>query len=88
MKMMIVVLRDEDTEKVLQELIDRSFGVTRIATTGGFFRRGNTTLIIGTEDDQVDEAMDLIRANTSETDDPSHRKATVFVINVADFQKI
>ncbi|MGA9534088.1 MAG: cyclic-di-AMP receptor [Anaerolineales bacterium] len=86
--MMIVVLRDEDAEKVLHELVDQSFGVTRIATTGGFFRRGNTTLIIGTEDDQVDQAMDLIRSNTSEPDDPAHRRATVFVLNVADFQKI
>jgi uncharacterized protein YaaQ len=87
-KMMIVVLRDEDAEKVLNGLVDQSFGVTRIATTGGFFRRGNTTLIIGTDDGQVDQAMDLIRSNTSETDDPSQRRATIFVLDVADFQKI
>jgi uncharacterized protein YaaQ len=87
-KMMIVVLRDDDTEGVLNGLLDQSFGVTRIATTGGFFRRGNTTLIIGTEDDQVERAIDVVRANTSEPDDPAHRRATVFVLDVADFQKI
>lgn len=88
MKMMIAVLRDEDSDKVLQELVEQSFGVTRIATTGGFFRRGNTTLIIGTEDEQVDQAIEVIRSRTSPPDDPTHRRATVFVLDVADFKKI
>ena len=88
MKMLIVVLRDEDAEEVLQALIDDSFGVTRISTTGGFFRRGNTTLIIGTEDDRVDEALEVIKEHAREPEDPMHRRATAFVLDVADFKKL
>ena len=36
------------------------FGVTKLATTGGFLRAGNTTLLVGVEDDRFQEAMDLI----------------------------
>jgi uncharacterized protein YaaQ len=88
MKMLIVVLRDEDAEEVLEALIENSFGVTRIATTGGFFRRGNTTLIIGTEEQRVDEALGVIKENAKAPDDPTHRRATAFVLDVADFKKL
>lgn len=88
MKMLVVVLRDEDSEAVLEALIEGAFGVTQIASTGGFFRRGNTTLIIGTEDERVEQAMEVVAANTSPADDPSQRRATVFVLPVADFKKI
>jgi len=87
-KMLIVVLRDEDVDNVLKALIDSSFGVTRIASTGGFFRRGNTTLIIGTEDDRVDAAMDVIRSHSTPPEDTTHRRATVFVLNVDRFEKL
>lgn len=88
MKMLIVVLRDEDAENVLQALIDDSFGVTRISSTGGFFRRGNTTLMIGTEDDRVDEALAVVKDHAKEPDDPTHRRATAFVLDVAEFKKL
>ncbi|MFP3854297.1 MAG: cyclic-di-AMP receptor [Anaerolineales bacterium] len=88
MKMLIVILRDEDAETVLEALIEESFGVTRIATTGGFFRRGNTTLIIGTEDERVDEVFGVIDQHAGEPEDPTHRRATAFVLNVADFKKL
>ncbi len=88
MKMLIVVLKDEDAEPVLEVLIEQSFGVTRIASTGGFFRRGNTTLIIGTEDERVEEALEVISASTTPSDEPAQRRATVFVLPVEDFQKL
>lgn len=88
MKMMIVVLGDEDVEDVLPALLESSYRVTRIASTGGFFRRGNTTLLIGTEDDKVGPALDVVREHTLEPEDPSHRRATIFVLDVAEFRRI
>lgn len=88
MKMLVVVLRDDDAEEALEALVEGSFGVTRIATTGGFFRRGNTTFIIGTEDERVDEALEVIEAHVKKPEDPTHRRATAFVLDVADFKKI
>ena len=37
-----------------------NFSVTRLATTGGFLRAGNTTIIVGTEDDKVEKAIEVI----------------------------
>jgi uncharacterized protein YaaQ len=34
--------------------------MTRLATTGGFLRAGNTTIIIGTEDELVDKCIETI----------------------------
>jgi len=46
---------------VTDVLTDHHFSVTRLATTGGFLKKGNSTLMIGTEEEQVDHAIELIR---------------------------
>ena len=46
-------------------------------------RRGSSTLLIGLDDDQVDQAMQIIRDTCSITTDPNQKRATVFVLNVA-----
>ncbi|MGD2161674.1 MAG: cyclic-di-AMP receptor, partial [Anaerolineales bacterium] len=65
MKLLIVIIRSEDSERVLDQLIEAEFGVTHIASTGGFLRRGNATLLIATEEERVDRAMEVIRAATT-----------------------
>jgi uncharacterized protein YaaQ len=37
MKLMFVIIRDTDTEIVVQSLIENDYRVTRVASTGGFF---------------------------------------------------
>ncbi len=37
--------------------------MTQIATTGGFFRQGNTTFMTGVADDEVDGVLELLREN-------------------------
>jgi uncharacterized protein YaaQ len=86
--MMIVVLADEDADAALRALIEAEFRVTRLASTGGFFRRGNTTLMIGTDDERVDRALDVIRRTTQAPGLEEQRRATVFVLNVANFRQI
>jgi uncharacterized protein YaaQ len=88
MKLMIVILSDVDAEATLRNLIEREFRVTRIASTGGFLRRGNTTLMIGTSEDQVDGALEVIRQSCAEPESPGQRRATVFVLDVARFEKL
>ena len=61
MKLIVVILRDNDNEPVSQGLIQQGFRVTRIASTGGFLRRGMSTLMIGVEDDRVEQAIAVIR---------------------------
>lgn len=88
MKMMIVILRDDDSEPVSQALINENFRVTRIASTGGFFRKGSSTLMIGLADERVDTAIELIRQNCSPSIEPGLKRATIFVLNVAHFEQI
>lgn len=88
MKMIIGIIRDEDNESVLQALLDKGYRVTRIASTGGFLRRGMTTLIIGVEDEQVDDAITTVGDNCSPTMEPAIRRATLFVLNVEKFSQI
>ena len=87
MKLIIAVLRDEDNEQVSQALIDAGFGVTRIASTGGFLRSGVATLLIGVEDGDVDAAINVLRNNLSEAK-PGEKRATLFVVPVERYEQI
>ena len=85
---MIVILIDEVAEEALRNLIEREFRVTRVASTGGFLRRGNTTLLIGTQDDRVDDALEIVRrARTAHVGEDQPR-ATVFVLDMERFEQL
>ncbi len=61
MKLILAIIQDEDAPATLQALVERGYRVTRIASTGGFLRQGNTTLLIGVEDHQVPEVVEILR---------------------------
>jgi len=88
MNMMLVILNDHDAETVLRELVEQEFRATRIASTGAFLRKGNTTLLIGLEQDKIDEVLEIIRDQSAEPEDPGRRRATVFVLPVSQFEQI
>ena len=88
MKMLIAILSDVDAEQVLQGLVEADYRATRISSTGAFLRRGNTTLLIGLDDDRVDGAIEVIRTHSSEPEHRGQRRATVFVLDVASFRQI
>jgi uncharacterized protein YaaQ len=88
MKMIIAIIGDHDNDPVSSALIQAGFRVTRIASTGAFLRRGSSTLMIGVEDQKVDEAIQVIRDTTTSTGDQGVKRATLFVINVEHFSQI
>jgi uncharacterized protein YaaQ len=65
MKLIIAVVQDQDADRTIKALNDAGFRVTRVASTGGFFRVGNTTLLIGINDSQVQTVIDTLK-NTCE----------------------
>ena len=87
MKMIVAILQDEDTENVAQALINSNLCVTEIASTGGFLRQGSTTLMIGVEDETVDDAIQIINNNCTPSVEPMLKRATLFVLNVEHFEK-
>jgi uncharacterized protein YaaQ len=85
MKLIITIIRDIDNESVSQALISQGFRVTRIASTGGFFRRGSSTLMIGTDNDKVDQAIEIVKKNLSPLIEPGVGRGTLFVIDVEHY---
>ncbi|MDD3840445.1 MAG: cyclic-di-AMP receptor [Clostridia bacterium] len=60
MKLVIAVVQDEDAGKLIGNLMEKGYGVTKLATTGGFLKAGNTTLLIGVDEEKLEEVMDVI----------------------------
>ena len=60
MKMIMCVIDDMDTYSLLDALSERGFQTTKLASSGGFLRRGNTTLLIGVDDDKKEEVLRII----------------------------
>lgn len=65
MKLVIAVIQDKDSNRLVDALGEGNFQTTKLATTGGFLKEGNTTLMIGCEDEYLDEALEVIRDNCS-----------------------
>lgn len=87
MKLLIVIVRDTDGDAVIPDLVSKGYRVTRMASTGGFLRRGNVTLLIGVEDEQVQDVFDLIGASCRPAEPGQHR-ATIFVSNMSHFEHV
>jgi uncharacterized protein YaaQ len=61
MRLVIAMVQDQDVSKLLETLTENNYSATKLASTGGFLRQGNTTLLIGVDQDKVDEVMGLIK---------------------------
>jgi uncharacterized protein YaaQ len=61
MKLLIFVTEDAQADSTVDALVEQGLRVTRLATTGGFLRRGNTTLLVGIEDNQVERTIGLVK---------------------------
>ena len=72
MKMIYAIVRNDNEDDVVSQLTQHHYSVTRLSTTGGFLRKGNTTLMIGAEDEKVDEVISLIKQECGQ-----HQKLTV-----------
>ena len=62
MKLLIAIVQDEDSSKLLSKMMQNGFSVTKLATTGGFLKAGNTTLLLGIEDSRVEEAIHIVES--------------------------
>lgn len=60
MKLILVIVSNEDANNVSHALIKAKFYVTKLATTGGLLMNGNTTLLIGTDNSKVEEVVSIV----------------------------
>jgi uncharacterized protein YaaQ len=62
MKMIIAVVRDEFAGSLTDLLTQKGFGATKLASTGGFLKAGNTTFMIGVAATQLEEVLGVLRS--------------------------
>ena len=65
MKLVLAIISGEDSAKVSGTLTKEGFFVTKLATSGGFLSAGNTTFIIGTEDEKVPDLIEILKQTCS-----------------------
>lgn len=61
MKLVLAVVQDNDAGALLDNLIEHGFRATKLASTGGFLKKGNTTIFAGVEDEKVPEMLAVIK---------------------------
>jgi len=87
MKMIILIVKDNDSDEVTQALTADQYRVTRVASTGGFLRSGVVTLLLGVRDERLEYALELIRSKLTPL--PSgEKRATLFVVPVERFEQV
>jgi uncharacterized protein YaaQ len=88
MKLMIAIVNDADYDKIARQLTNEQYRVTCIASTGGLFHRGSTTLLIGLEEEKLDRAVEIIKEHSTSTDGPGSHKAAIFVLNIKEYIRL
>ncbi|MDN6639804.1 MAG: cyclic-di-AMP receptor [Tetragenococcus sp.] len=63
MKLVLAIVQDKDSNRLANEFIEANIRATKLSSTGGFLKAGNSTFIIGVEDERVDKTLDLIKKN-------------------------
>ena len=61
MKLLIFVTESDRADSTVDALVEQGFRVTRLASTGGFLRKGNTTLLVGVEENLIDSAIEVVK---------------------------
>jgi len=64
MKLLVAIVQAYDTDRLLRAVTGAGFRVTRIQSTGGFLRAGNSTVLMGVEDARVPECLKLIKSSS------------------------
>ena len=70
MKLIMAIINSDDSHTVISELTKKNYSVTHLATTGGFLRTGNATIIIGVDEDKVEDVIKVINEH-------SHRRKQI-----------
>ncbi|WP_096441176.1 cyclic-di-AMP receptor [Alteribacter populi] len=63
MKLIVAVVQDKDSNRLSDALVEKKYQATKLASTGGFLKAGNTTFMIGTENENVEEVLSIIKDN-------------------------
>ena len=94
MKMMIAIVQEKYTDGLIDRFLDEDIYVTRLSSTGGFFKSGNTTLLLGCKEDEIDRIYEIFKEETESEDvhmvegDFKVSGATIFVVDLEESKRI
>ena len=69
MKLIIAIINNDDSHKVLSEISRAGLYATKLSTTGGFLKAGNLTLIMVVEEERLEKALEILRQNCSKREE-------------------
>ena len=90
MKLIMAIIQDHIVQDVLNELSENKVRATKLSSTGGFFKKGNTTVLIGIEDEKVDRVKEMILniSKNKETVDDKTANTVMFVLNMSQLVRM
>ena len=90
MKLILAIIQDHIAQDVLNELSENKIRATKLSSTGGFFRKGNTTILIGIEEEKLDRVKEMILniSKNKETVDDKTANTVMFVLNIDQFIRV
>lgn len=94
MKLIIAIVQDEYVTNVIKVLMENKIRTTKLSSTGGFLKSGNTTLFIGVDEDKVNKVVELVReeCNSKKVKSGSNEVtvggANLFVMDIDEYLKI
>lgn len=62
MKMVLSIIHDEDSHHLMEKLTKAGYMATKLASTGGLLKTGNTTLFVGVPKEEVDSVVEIIKS--------------------------
>ncbi|EFR33813.1 conserved hypothetical protein [Peptoniphilus harei ACS-146-V-Sch2b] len=92
--MMIAIVQEKYTDALIDRFLDEDIYVTRLSSTGGFFKAGNTTLLLGCKESEIDQIYEIFKEETEAEDvhmeegDFKVSGATIFVVDLEDSKRI
>ena len=81
MKLLVAVVSNDDVKALLNALMEAGHRATRLASTGGFLRKGNTTLLLGVRDNDVEKVLQILRR-------PCRRRTEPYPVSVSEHPTI
>lgn len=69
MKLVIAIVQDKDSALLANALVENNIRSTKLASSGGFLRSGNTTFLIGIQEEELDKVLKVIDDNCSKRDE-------------------
>ena len=61
MKMVFAIISKADEDITVTALNEAGFFATRLSTIGGFLKKTNTSVIVGTVDEKVSQVLDILK---------------------------